>query len=293
MRCAPRAALLDFRTNACAAGPIREPQLAGGKKVLQMMLRKLLLLLAGGAMCLQLVAAHAQAPAQPVQPPPAQPAQTKPDPRAEVASRIPGAHAEELRATAIPGVYELTRGTDIAYVSTDGKYAISGDLYELATNTDFTEAHRREIRARILAAIPESEMVIFGPKDPKYTVTVFTDVDCAYCRKLHSEIAEYNRLGVRVRYLLYPRTEPGTPSWIKAEQVWCSADRKDALTRAKLGQELKTKPCASNPVARFHALGADFALQGTPDIVMPDGEMIPGYVAPADLVAHLKDPQHN
>jgi thiol:disulfide interchange protein DsbC len=136
-------------------------------------------------------------------------------------------------------------------------------------------------------------MLIFGPADAKYTVTVFTDVDCAYCRKLHSEIAEYNRLGVRVRYLLYPRTEPGTPSWIKAEQVWCSADRKDALTRAKLGQELKTKPCASNPVARFRALGQDFELQGTPDIVLADGEMFGGYVPPTELAQHLKETRHN
>jgi thiol:disulfide interchange protein DsbC len=250
-----------------------------------MMYRKFTGLLACGALCAQLAAVQAQAPAQP--------AAAQPDRRAEVASHIPGARADELRVSPIPGIYELTRGTDVAYVTPDGKYAISGDLYELATNTDFTEAHRREVRARMIAAIPESEMVIFGPKDPKYTVTVFTDVDCAYCRKLHSEMAEYNRLGVRVRYLLYPRTEPGSPSWIKAEQVWCSPDRKEALTRAKLGQELKTKPCASNPVARFHALGADFALQGTPDIVLADGEMFPGYVPPLELAQHLKDPQHN
>ena len=122
---------------------------------------------------------------------------------------------------------------------------------------------------------------------------MFTDVDCAYCRKLHSEMAEYNRLGVRVRYLLYPRTEPGTSSWIKAEQVWCAADRHAALTRAKLGQELKDKPCASNPVARFHALGRDFNLQGTPDIVLADGEMFPGYVGPEELIQQLKDPQRH
>ena len=93
-------------------------------------------------------------------------------------------------------------------------------------------------------------MLIFGPKDPRYTVTVFTDVDCAYCRRLHSQIAEYNRLGIRVRYLFYPRSGPNTDSWTKAEEVWCSDNRNDALTRAKLGEELKAKPCAGNPVAR-------------------------------------------
>jgi thiol:disulfide interchange protein DsbC len=244
-----------------------------------MMSQKITLLLAGIAMCSQLAIAQAQAPA--------------PDARAEVASRIPGTRPDQLRATPVPGVYELTRGTDIAYVSSDGKYALSGDMIALATNDNLTEAHRREIRARMIAAIPESEMLVFGPQDAKYTVTVFTDVDCTYCRKLHSEIAEYNRLGVRVRYLLYPRTGPGSPSWIKAEQVWCAADRKEALTRAKLGQALTNKACASNPVARFHALGQDFDLQGTPDIVLADGEMFPGYVPPVELAQHLRDPKAN
>jgi len=211
------------------------------------------------------------------------------DSPAQVASRIQGAKPEEVRATPIKGIYEYTRGTEIAYVTGDGKYAISGDLYELASDNDLTEAHRRELRAKLIAAVPETQMLIFGPKDPKYTVTVFTDVDCAYCRKLHSQIAEYNRLGVRVRYLLYPRTGPNTSSWTKAEQVWCSPDRNDALTRAKLGQELKVKPCADNPVARSYALGKDFALQGTPAIVMADGDMLPGYVPPDVLVKHLAE----
>jgi thiol:disulfide interchange protein DsbC len=213
----------------------------------------------------------------------------KADARVEVATHIPGARPEELRASPVPGVYELERGADIAYVTADGKYAFTGDLYELASNNNLTEQHRRELRVKRIAAVPETEMLIFGPKAPKYTVTVFTDVDCPYCRKLHSQIAEYNRLGVRVRYLLYPRNGPNTVSWTKAEQVWCSADRNDALTRAKLGQELKTKACANNPVARSYALGEDFALQGTPAIIMPDGELLPGYVPPEVLVQHLKD----
>jgi len=209
------------------------------------------------------------------------------DPRAAIAAHIPGARADELRASPVPGVYELARGSDIVYVTTDGKYAFSGDLYELASSNNLTEQHRRELRVKRIAAFPESEMLVFGPPAPKYTVTVFTDVDCPYCRKLHSQIAAYNGLGVRVRYLLYPRLGPNTTSWTKAEQVWCSADRKDALTRAKLGQELKTKPCANNPVAHSYALGQDFALQGTPAIIMPDGEMLPGYVSPDVLVQRL------
>ena len=89
-------------------------------------------------------------------------------------------------------------------MTTDGKYAISGDMIDIPKNDDLTEDHRRDVRVKEIGAIPESQMLIFGPRDPKYTVTVFTDVDCAYCRQLHSQIADYNRLGIRVRYLFYP-----------------------------------------------------------------------------------------
>jgi len=233
----------------------------------------------------------AQAPALPQAPAP-QP-QLKSDPnadaRVEVAGRIPGVRVEDLRATPVPGVYELTRGADIAYVSADGKYGFSGDLYELGSNNNLTEHHRRELRVKAIAAFPEREMVVFGPKDPKYTVTVFTDIDCPYCRRLHSQMGEYNRLGIRVRYLLYPRTGPNTTSWTKAQQVWCSANRNEALTRAKLGEELKNPPCANTPVARSYALGQQLALEGTPAIVMADGEMLPGYVPPDVLAKHLQD----
>lgn len=211
------------------------------------------------------------------------------DPRIELAKKIPGTTPDELHASPIPGMWQVVRGTDIAYVTSDGKYAISGDLYDLAKNANLTEVLRKDIRMKLLASVPESDMLIFSPRDPKYTVTVFTDVDCAYCRKLHSQIAEYNRLGVRVRYMFYPRTGPNTESWTKAEQVWCSTNRNDALTRAKLGEELKSpKSCGNSPVGRDYAMGQQFDIRGTPAIVMNNGEMLGGYMSPMQLVQHLQ-----
>jgi len=231
------------------------------------------------------------AAAQPAPSAPMQAGAAKVDPRVEIASRIPGTKPEELRATPIQNIYELTRGSEIAYVTADGKYAISGDLYDVAKNDDLTETHRRVLRVEQIGAIPEGDMVIFAPRDPKYTVTVFTDVDCAYCRELHRQVAEYNRLGIRIRYIFYPRTGPNTESWAKAEEVWCSPNRNDALTRAKLGQPLSAKPCTNNPVARSYALGQSFGLQGTPAIVLADGEMIGGYMPPEQLLQELKKTQ--
>lgn len=211
------------------------------------------------------------------------------DPRVELASKIPGTKPDDLRASPIAGIYQLTKGTDIAYVTDDGKYAISGDLFDVASNDNLTEKTRRAERVKLLAGLPESQLVVFGPKDPKYTVTVFTDVDCGYCRKLHSQMAEYNRLGIKVRYAFYPRSGPNTESWEKAEQVWCAPNRGDALTRAKRDEAISApKHCSGSPVAREYALGQDIGVRGTPAIVLDDGEMLPGYLPPNMLAQHLK-----
>ena len=137
-------------------------------------------------------------------------------------------------------------------------------------------------------AVPENEMLVFSPKTPKYTITVFTDIDCGYCRRLHSQIAEYNRLGVRVRYLFFPRTGPNTESWHKAEAVWCSSNRNEALTRAKNGEDIKAPKCPADIVARDYELGHKLSVEGTPSIVLASGELLGGYLPPAQLVQYLK-----
>jgi thiol:disulfide interchange protein DsbC len=211
--------------------------------------------------------------------------------RAAAGVSIPGVKQEDVRPTPVAGVFEVRRGADIVYMSGDGQYVFIGDLYNVPNHSNLTEAHRRVLREKLIDSIPESRMVIFSPPDPKYTVTVFTDVDCAYCRELHRQIADYNRLGVRVRYIFYPRTGPNTESWHKAEQVWCSADRKSALTRAKLGQALDAKPCDDTPVAQEYALGRAIGLEGTPGIVASNGAMIGGYLPPQALVEQLAQQQ--
>lgn len=206
----------------------------------------------------------------------------------DVANDPWGVRPQELRPTPIAGVFELIRGSDVVYVLGGGKFAIAGDLYDLKSNENLSEHERRAVRTRLLAAIPESDMVIFGSASARHTVTVFTDLDCPFCRRLHSQIAEYNRLGIRVRYLFYPRSGPNSASWIKAEQVWCSRDRKEALTRAKRGEALDAVACAGTPVARHYALGQQLGLPGTPAIVLDTGELIPGFLPPEELARQLQ-----
>jgi thiol:disulfide interchange protein DsbC len=244
----------------------------------------LIAMLLAAPLALAATGAAAPAPAATVAP-----AVTASDPRVAIAAKMQGVKPEDLHATPIAGIYELLRGTDAAYVTADGKYAILGDLYENGTTNDLTENRRRDQRLKMLAEIPEAQMVVFGPENAKHTITVFTDMDCAYCRQLHSQITDYNKLGIKVRYIAYPRSGPNTASWSKAEQVWCAADRKTALTDAKLGKTLSDKVCANNPVAKEYALGQQFNLTGTPTIILGNGELVPGYMPPADLAKELKD----
>jgi thiol:disulfide interchange protein DsbC len=207
---------------------------------------------------------------------------------AAVAAHLPGAHPADLRTTPIPGIYEFRKGAELVYVTADGRYGFAGDLYRLADRNNLSDARRRELRLELLRAVPESSMVVFAPPQTRYTITVFTDVDCAYCRALHKQIAEYNRLGVKVRYLFFPRSGPNTESWSKAEQVWCSSDRQAALTQAKLGVALKSAVCKPNPVAEQYALGRSIGLTGTPGIVTESGDLLPGYAPPDELVQELQ-----
>jgi thiol:disulfide interchange protein DsbC len=235
-----------------------------------------------GACFVALSAAFAAAPA------PVDDDKTAIDPRIELAKKIQGSDPKDFTPTPVPGIFEYIKGADVGYITADGKYYFGGDLYEIAGQNNLSEQRRGGVRAKLLASFAEKDMIVFSPKDPKYTITVFTDLDCAYCRKLHSEIAEINRLGIKVRYVAYPRTGPGTESWEKAEAVWCAANRADALTRAKLGQPIPGKSCPVNPVAREFALGNALGVNGTPGIVTSSGRYIGGYEPPKNLLEDIK-----
>jgi len=215
-------------------------------------------------------------------------AAAKADPRAVIVKKIDGLKLEDVRMSPVNGVFEVTHGSDISYLSADGRYAILGDMIDLDSDANISESRRRGIRARLIETVPENEMLIFSPKDPKYTITVFTDIDCGYCRRLHSQIAEYNKLGIRVRYMFFPRSGPDTESWHKAEAVWCAPNRNEALTRAKNGEAIKSPNCPAEIVKRDYELGHKLNVEGTPAIFLASGEMLPGYAAPGELAKYLK-----
>jgi thiol:disulfide interchange protein DsbC len=206
--------------------------------------------------------------------------------RTAIAAKFPGVKADQIKPSPVAGVYEVGMGADTAYVSADGKFLFSGDLYEVESRKNLTEAARGASRSKALAKLDERDMIVFGPAAAKHTITVFTDVECGYCRKLHGEIDQLNKLGVRVRYLAYPRAGPGTDDWATMESVWCSKDRNSALTKAKQGQPVEAK-CGATPVAKQFELGEELGVKGTPAIFTTNGDYIGGYLPPKDMVKEL------
>ena len=200
---------------------------------------------------------------------------------------LPGLVPDSIRPTPIEGMYELAFGPRIVYITADGRFLVQGKLVDLETRSEITEERLAALRVAAVEAVGEDNMVVFGPADPRHTITVFTDIDCGYCRKLHSEMDDYERLGIRVRYLFYPRAGVGSESYDKAVSVWCADDRNAAMDLAKAGREVPRKTCET-PVEEHYALGQDFRIQGTPALVLDDGEVLPGYV-PADKLAKALD----
>lgn len=212
--------------------------------------------------------------------------------RTALAKLVPGEmQIESIGPAPIPGFYQaMLSGLTVVYVSTDGKYLLQGALLDIPGRKNLTEEARAAQRRGMLAKVGDDSSILFAPKDPKYTVTVFTDVDCGYCRRLHQQIDEYNRLGIAVKYLFFPRAGLGSASAAKAEAVWCAPDRRAALTEAKTGVDLPAAAAdCANPVARDFELGREVGVEGTPAIYAPSGDQLGGYLPPQQMLQRLNE----
>ncbi len=189
---------------------------------------------------------------------------------------------DQVGAAPLPGFRQAIVGGQVLYISDDGRYMMQGVLLDMQTRRDLAQAALGGLRKQLLAQVPAADRIVFAPANPKYTVSVFTDVECGYCRKLHGDIAEYNKLGIAIEYLAFPRMGPGSDDFRKMEAVWCSNDRRKALTDAKLGRTPQAVRC-TNPVMQQFELGRRIGLAGTPMIVAANGMAAPGYLPPADL----------
>ena len=192
--------------------------------------------------------------------------------------------------TDIEGYFEVNfRGVEPLFISKDGKYLISGDIFEITNEglLNRSESRRDYSRKSSLRSLDKAEFITFQPEQVKHSIFVFTDVDCGYCRKFHSEINDYLDLGIQVNYLAFPRAGIDSASFNKIASAWCSSEPNKAITELKLGYEIQKDVCVSNPVKKHFDLGNSLGVSGTPSIITTEGKIIPGYIPAEELISLL------
>jgi len=208
--------------------------------------------------------------------------------RQKVGGMFDSIDPEDIDVSPVDGWFTIHKGPVVAYVSADGRYLLQGDMIDLDESVNLSEEIRVETRRELMATVSDEEVISFTPDEVKYSVSIFTDVECTYCRRLHSQIDEYLARGIEVRYLMYPRNGPATRAWNTSEEVWCAADRKNALTMAKLDREFASASCDASIIQDHYVIGKDVGLSGTPAIVFADGTLVSGYMTPDQLTAALE-----
>ena len=201
-----------------------------------------------------------------------------------------GFEVKDVTPSRIPGLLEVATNEGRVYLSEDANYLIAGNLYELRDGglVNLTEQQRVAERRELFASVDESDLIIFTPDDgAQASVMVFTDTDCGYCRRLHDQIPNYLAKGIEVRYLAYPRSGVGSPTYDRMVSAWCSDDPRKALTALKRGEGIPEKYCDTHPIGEQYELGQSVGIAGTPAILLPSGRMLPGYAPPDDLAALL------
>lgn len=193
----------------------------------------------------------------------------------------------EVKPSPVKGLKTVVTNEGVLYVSDDGQYVLHGKLFEIS------EAGITNVTDKLLLDKLNSyknEMIVYPAKNEKYVVTVFMDITCHYCHLLHSQIKEYNDLGITISYLAFPRAGLNHNTAKQMEAIWAAEDPMLALNEAESGRLPKTLK-EPNIVKKHYELGLQFNVRGTPNIILPNGELLGGYLKPQDLLAALKESQ--
>ncbi|QUM75158.1 bifunctional protein-disulfide isomerase/oxidoreductase DsbC [Moritella sp. 24] len=188
----------------------------------------------------------------------------------------------------IPGLFEVVTEQGIFYVNADASNLIQGSLYQVDENgvTDLTEQAMGKVRQQAMQKFAD-DTINYPAENEKYSITVFTDINCGYCRKLHNEIAQLNKLGVSVKYLAFPRGGLNSKTYQDMASIWCAENSAEAMNNAKRGGKVVPEMC-TNTVAQQYDLGRRLGVTGTPAIVFDNGQMQPGYVPANQLISILE-----
>jgi len=207
--------------------------------------------------------------------------------RERLSTLVDGEIDISIAESPLPGILQVRLGSDIVYMTSDGRYLLQGRVLDLDTRQDITDQAKSQIRRELIDGIDYDQLISYGAEDSEFEIIVFTDVDCGYCRRLHQQVDEYNAAGIRISYAAFPRAGAGSETFRKMTSVWCSDDQQAAMDLAKGGGTPEPVDCQA-PVADQYQLGQSVGVTGTPALVTPGGDLIPGYVPPNDLRVRLE-----
>lgn len=207
--------------------------------------------------------------------------------RERLSTLVNGETDISIAESPLPGILQVRLGSDIVYMTSDGRYLLQGRVLDLDTRQDITDQAKSQIRRELIDDIDYDQLISYGAEDSEFEIIVFTDVDCGYCRRLHQQVEEYNDAGIRISYAAFPRAGAGSETFRKMTSVWCAEDQQAAMDLAKGGGTPEPVDCEA-PVADQYQLGQSVGVTGTPALVTPGGDLIPGYVPPNDLRVRLE-----
>lgn len=207
--------------------------------------------------------------------------------RAGLARLAPALQIDRIAPSPLPGLVEVSAGGQVYYLSEDGQHLLHGSLLRTADGVDLSEIRRSELRAMAIDALPAEARIRYAPQSPaEHRVTVFTAVDCGYCRRFHAEIEGFLAAGIAVDYVMIPLAGPGSPAERISQQVYCANDRQAAFTAATFGKPFEAPDCES-AYPQGLALAQRLGFGTTPTIVAADGRVLGGYLGPAELKQRL------
>lgn len=198
---------------------------------------------------------------------------------------------ESIALSPLKGMYEVLTDGGVIYANNDASYFVYGQLFETKNNipvnlTERTLAKRN--KAMFDKSILKEDLIVYPAKNEKHVVNVFTDTSCGYCVKLHSEMKDYNALGITVRYIPFPRSGERSANLEQMSAIWCADDKIKAMDLAKAGKFNEKSNKCTDKVLKYMKVGNSMGVSGTPAILLEDGTILSGYMPAKQLISALE-----
>ncbi|MCO7224172.1 thioredoxin fold domain-containing protein [Pleionea sp. CnH1-48] len=181
---------------------------------------------------------------------------------------------------------KVSLGHQVFFATQDGSYLFGGPVIDTKKQLNLVEVEKQTLRKQAISDLSSSMTLSFPANKEEHVVTVFTDIDCTYCRKLHTQMADFNALGISVNYVMLPRSGVGSQSYLKAVSVFCSENPRKSMDKAMAGQAVDRASC-DNTVADQFKTAVSMGINSTPVMILPDGQLQMGLIKPEQLKKRL------